>query len=346
MLTSRGGPQALRFPLGGSAPATPAWANGVPAGLLVLCAVACALAPWSVGARAALSLAVVALAGLVHHGFRRKQRAPLGWLLVDTRGIHRIERDQASTIADFTEPLGVTVFASVDRAVLRVALTSPRSARYVTACVRDAGDAEAAHSLVERAVTVADEDLRGGSEWSLSAADAERFVNEVVRRVPGALDRVYLSDATGAPIVLERTELWVGGRRIDLSAPLEWRASLFQELGAYVVSVCQATWIRQADVEVVLVASVPGEGARVRDADEAIRAAGDEPIVRRMLARDVRLMQASVAEPPPRELRFAIDRTFMLALRHALDRAPRGSRASLPSLRSSQPDSVAGEKLG
>jgi hypothetical protein len=44
------------------------------------------------------------------------------------------------------------------------------------------------------------------------------------------------------------------------------------------------------------------------------------------VARDLRLMEASPGEPPPRELRHAIDRVFMLPLRRALDRAPRISR--------------------
>jgi hypothetical protein len=130
-----------------------------------------------------------------------------------------------------------------------------------------------------------------------------------------------------------------------LNAPIEWRAFLFQELGAYAVSVCQATWVRQADVEVVFVASVASEGTEVRETDAAVRAAGEGALVRRALARDVRLMQATAGEPPPRELRCAIDRTFMLPVRHALDRAPRAARASAPSHRTA---TAAGprEKIG
>jgi hypothetical protein len=189
-------------------------------------------------------------------------------------------------------------------------------------------DAAAAHALIERTTTVGDEDLRGGREWALSAGDADRFVREVLRWAPGALDRVYLSDATGEPVVLDRTELRVGGRRIDLAAPLEWRASLFQELGAHAVLVCQATWVRQADLEFVLVAPLAADAMQIREPDPALRAAGEDSVVRRALARDVRLMQATIGEPPPRDLRRAIDRAFMLPLRQAFDRAPRGSRPS------------------
>jgi hypothetical protein len=44
-------------------------------------------------------------------------------------------------------------------------------------------------------------------------------------------------------------------------------------------------------------------------------------------APDAKLLQTVSGEPPPRELRRAIDRMFMLPLRRALDRAPRVSRA-------------------
>jgi hypothetical protein len=293
-----------------------------------------------------LALAFVAAAAGAHHALRRgMNRPPSGWLVVDGRGVHRVERNRAATLADFGEPLGVTVFASVDRATLRLALTSPRAARYVAARVQDAADAAAAHTVIERATTVADEDLRGGASGWLSASDAERFVDAVARRSPGALDRAYLSGPMGEPVVLDRGELRVGPKRFDLTAPVEWRAFLFQELGAYAVSVCQATWVRQADVEVVLVSSVSSEGAQVRETDAAVRAAGEGAAVRRSLARDLRLMQAAAGDPPPRELRCAIDRTFMLPVRHALDSAPRASRASYPSART-PPAAGPPEKLG
>jgi hypothetical protein len=125
---------------------------------------------------------------------------------------------------------------------------------------------------------------------------------------------VFLSDASGEPVVLDRTELRVGTRRIDLSAPLEWRAFIFQELGAHAASVCQATWVRQGDGEVVLVAPM-ADGDASRDAPDA------------------RLLQNSSGDPPPRELRRAIDRLFMAPLRRALDRAPRISRVPSSSHR-------------
>jgi hypothetical protein len=148
---------------------------------------------------------------------------------------------------------------------------------------------------------------------------------------------MVLSDAAGQPVTLDRGELRVGARRIDLTTPLEWRASLYQERGAHAASVCQATWIHQGDTEVVLVAPLPADGAWMGDADMALRAAGVGAAVKRSVARDLRLIQASAGEPPPRDVRHAIDRVFMLPLRRALDLAPRASRAAAPPSRPMPP---------
>jgi hypothetical protein len=345
---SRTDSRSLRLPIGTRAVTSSAAALAASIGLplaLLAAAVTVAVQPWPPGVRLLLAASFLALAAWVRHTLHPRRAPPSGWLVVDDEGIHRLERGRAATLAGFDEPIGLTVFASVDRAMLRLAVTTPQAARYLAVRVRDTDDAASAHLLIERALTAADEDVRAPSDRSLSATDADKLVSEVLRRAPGALDRVFLSDAAGEGIILERAEIRVGGRRIDLAQPLDWRASLFQELGAYAVSVCQATWIRQGDFEVVFVASMPGDGARAREADSAVRAAGEEAVVRRTLARDVRLMQASAGEPPPRELRRAIDRTFMLALRQALDRAPRAARASTPSARTA-PQVGAREKLG
>jgi len=279
------------------------------------------------------ALALVAGALVIHRGLRCR-RPPSAWLVVDSRGVHRVERGKTTTLASFNAPLGVTVFASADRSKLLVALTFPGAVRTVAVRVRDANDAAAAHTLFARATTAADGDLLADDECSLSAADAEKLLVEVARRCPGAFDRVLLTDAGGDEIVLDRTELRVGTRRFDLSAPLEWRASLFQELGVYAVSVFQATWLHQADAEVVFVAPMPPEGSEVRSAAAAVQAAGEAIVVQAAFALDVRLMQASPGEPPPRELRRAIDRVFMLPLRRALDRAPRLARPAAAPPRS------------
>ena len=330
----RGSPtgfRALRLPLGPRAEPGSARASGPLSAVLVVCAVAVAVAPlphWAAaGWRAAAAMTLVALGAAIHLVLGARRRPPRGWLVVDDAGVRRIERGRTTEIVDWREPLGVTVLASTDRSTWLVALTSPHATRYLSARVRDAEDAGAAPAMIERATTAADSDLRAGDESALCAADAERLIAEVVRRSPGALDRAYLSDALGEPIVLDRAELRVGQRRIDLSAALEWRALYFQERGAHAASVSQATWVRQGDVELVLVAPVAGYGALPGDGHDArgpglvLHAAAQISV-----ARDLRLMEASPGEPPPRELRHAIDRVFMLPLRRALDRAPRISR--------------------
>ncbi len=322
-------PEVLKLALGPRARTKTDWGGAILRVAITLSAVCVAIAPWgSVAARATAAAVLVALAGVLHQRSSRRRRPPTAWLAIDERGVHRIDgHSPPLTLVDWREPLGATVLASADRARFLIALTTPSATRFVSAHVTHGEDAACAPTLIERATTTPDSDLRVDDEFTLTAADAERLVDQVARRAPESLDRVYLSDATGDPIVLDPPELRVANRRIDLTAPLEWRAFLFQEVGAQAASVCQATWVRQGEVEVVLVAPMAADGTWLREADDAVRAAGEAGVVQRAVARDVRLMQASVCEPPPRELRRAIDRLFMLTLRRALDRAPRVSRA-------------------
>jgi hypothetical protein len=318
---------SLQLPLGPRAEGGAASVRGVVAAVLVACAIAAAVAPWVPWARAAVALALVAVAANVHLAAGRTRRQD-GWLVVDGDGVRRVDDTKADTLAEWNEPFGVTVFADTDRSKFLLAFTSPRATRYLSARVHGADDAALAAVVIERAVTADASELRGGDASALSAASAGRLLAEVSRRAPAALDRLYLSDATGEAVMLDRAELRVGARRIDLSAPLEWRASVYQERGVHATSVSQATWVRQADVEVVLVASVPPEGGWLRGVDGV--PGRPSPLLsegaRDNVMRDLRLMQGAVGEPPPRELRRAIDRVFMLPLRRALDRAPRISR--------------------
>ncbi len=295
---------------------------------LVLLAIAAAVGPWAKWTRASAASALVALAALASRALGRRRQPTHGWLVADAAGLHRVDRASKATLVEWAEPFGLTVLASADRATLLLALTSPRATRYVPARVRDAEDAAAAVNVIERATTAASSDLRPGDDAALCASDAEKLLAEVGRRSPASVDRVYLSDATGQAVVLDGPELRVGARRIDLLAPLEWRATLFQERGAHAASVCQATWVHQGDVEVVLVAPLPADGSWVGDTHVAVRAAGNGASVRRSVARDLRLIQAAAGEAPPRDARHAIDRVFMLPLRRALDLAPRASRVA------------------
>jgi hypothetical protein len=296
----------VRFPLGPRVASSLARAAGLIAAVVVALAVLVAMMPWTGGMRAGLAAVLVALAGTLHHVLAGRRRPPVGWLVLDPHGVKRLGE---APLLRWAEPFGVTVLASVDRRRLALAFTSARATRFLPVRVLDAGDAAEAPSLFARAVSAADADLPADESGSLCAADAERLLSAMARRAPGALDCVYLQDASGEPVVLDRGELRVGARRIDLSAPLEWRAFVFEELGVHAVSVCQATWVRQGDGEVVLVAPLGDGSASFRNAPDA------------------RLMQAVTGEPPPRELRRAIDRLFMLPLRRALDKAPRASRA-------------------
>jgi hypothetical protein len=339
-------PELQRFALGapdaGVSPA-PAWGVLALQAGLIAGAVCVAIAPWATPtARAIAAVLMVALAGFVHQVSSRRRRPPKAWLVVDDRGVHRRdERDGAAppvTLAEWREPIGATILASADRMRFLIALTTERATRFVSVRGATGEDVARAPTLIERATTTPDSDLRTDDESSLTTADAERLLRTLAERAPLSLDRLYLSDAGGEPLVLDRTELRVGLRRIDLDAPLEWRAFLFQEVGAQAASVCQSTWVRQGDIEVFLVAPMAADGTWLPDTEDAARfglLAAEGGTVQRSLARDFRLMQASVSEPPPRELRRAIDRLFMLPLRRALDRAPRVSK--FPSSSSSQP---------
>jgi hypothetical protein len=332
-------PEPLRLPLGIRVPHGSTWAPIALAAALVAIAVVAAVTPWAgLVWRAAAASALVTLAALGHNATVGRRQPIKGWLVLDEKGLQKVDSAREGTapckLVAWSEPFGVTVLASADRARFVVALTSARAIRYVAVRVADGEDATSVPMLLDRATTAPDGDLRTDDQAALAAADAERLLREIARRAPTSLERIYLSDGYGEPVVLESTELRVGVRRIDLADPLEWRAFVFQEAGAQVASVCQATWIRQGDAEVVLVAPMAAEGAWPREASESARMAGRATAIRRAIARDARLMQAAIGEPPPRDLRRAIDRVFMLPLRRAIDRAPRISRVpSSSSLR-------------
>jgi hypothetical protein len=300
----RRGTDSLRLPLRYEVSQGSSTGAVVLALALVAGAVAVASAPWVSSApwRAAAALALVAVAAAVHGTSASGRRSTKAWLVLDECGMHELDRSgaaaRATTVVGWREPFGATVFGTADRATFLIALTSPCATRLVS--VRAAGhqDLACARTLLERASPLP-ETFRAREGAVLGASDAERLLRELARRAPAALDRVYLSDAYGEPVVLDGRELRVGGRRIDLSSPLESRAFVFQEGSMHAAVVCQATWVRQADVEVVLVSPLAAEGA---------------------------WSHATVVEPPPRELRRAIDRLYMLPLRRAIDRAPRARR--------------------
>jgi hypothetical protein len=335
----RAASETMRLPLGPRATSRAASAWGAVAGALVFCALVAAVGPWGGVLRAAGAAALVALAAVVHQTLGLRRRPPHGWLVADDAGLHRVDAMRAAQLVEWDQPFGVSIFASPNRQKLVFAFTTPRAMRFLTVRLRSEQDAQSAATVVERAMTAAESDVAVGDESELAPADGEQLMSELLRRAPSALDRVFLSDATGDAVVLDRSELRVGARRIDLTAPLEWRAFLFQERGVQAASVCQATWVRQADAELVLVAPMPADGVwfrEVQDGERRPKLIESNASVRASVARDLRLMQATAGEPPARELRRAIDRVFMLPLRRALDRAPRVTRGPAP--RPSRPE--------
>ena len=113
---------------------------------------------------------------------------------------------------------------------------------------------------------------------------------------------------------------------------------MFHESTGQAVVFYQGTWIRQNGSEVVLVAPMP--------ASDVPREAGAHREARgrlgRALTRDLRLLQSPPESPPPRDLRVAIDRPFMMAVRRVLDEAPLGVRtvATVPRPRTEKRDSI------
>jgi hypothetical protein len=343
---ARAKPSALSLPLTAipepTAPRSPAALGG--AAFFATLALAMVLVPVAVFARAAGALALVATAAMFvrrasHHALASRARAR-GWIVTDDRGVSRIEasfasaRGRARALVRWSEPFGVTVLTAVPaahagrgtRAI--VAFTTPTETRYVAVTIADADDAAASMALLGRAVVVTDAELSsvlGDGGVALSGKDAARLLGVVTRRAPGALDRLYLSGARSEPIVLDRGTLRIGKHVLDLAAPLEWRGFMFHESAGIVAAFYQATWVRQLDAEAVLVAPMPAEASQARD------------------ARELRVVQSLPGEPPARELRVAIERLFMLPLRHALDRAPRISLlpppATLPT-RPSRPEGL------
>jgi hypothetical protein len=277
-------------------------------------------------ARVACALVVAALLAAALVSRRRGALAPAGWIVADGAGVSRERAGAAVRLAPWGGRFGVAVLAGESQGRGLLAFTTSEATRLVPVRARADGDddAAAARELFARASSIPDAELPSatddGGDDALSAADALRLLAAIRAREPAAVDRILLSDPRGAPIVLEGHELRAGERVIDLTQPLEWRSFLFLESAGPLAAVVQATWVRQAGVEVVLVAPMHPDATSVSpSAPHASR------------PRDARWSTSAPDAAPPIELRMAIERLFMAPLRHALDRAPRASRAPAPS---------------
>jgi hypothetical protein len=271
--------------------------------------------PLPVGARV-VGVVLVGLGLALARVLRARPRdRAAGWIVVDPNGIARHRSSGDARLVFWAERFGLVVLSNESKTRGLIAITTPEQTRYVPVRVAGAQDEAAARELFARGPSLGDTDVALAPlerDEALSAADAVALVAAVRAHDRSAIDRILLSDPHGAAVVLEGTELRAGERLIDLTAPLEWRAFLFLESAGPLGAVVQATWVRQAGTEVVLVA--PQGDTR-------------DPAPRGRFS--------SIPDaPPPIELRIAIERLFMAPLRHALDGAPRASRSPAPTARS------------
>jgi len=255
-----------------------------------------------------------------------------------------IPRPEPERLLDFAQPFGLTLLGNRKRDRLVLAVTTAHRAAYFGAHV-DPKDRRTYHAMLSRASTVSDDDAvldaasPDGAPFDLALADLSELLTLLLRADRGAFERCFLSDTHGKPVVLDGAELRIGRLWFDLRSPLLWRAALFQEPFATVlpasdrdatpkatagVMVYQATWVQQGLSEAVLV-SLLGPLGPLPTHESLL---GEPPLgpemadVASAVLRDLRLMRAAAEPPPPSELRFGIEHTFMLRLRAALDRAP------------------------
>lgn len=255
----------------------------------------------------------------------RRAALPTGaYVESDGVGLTRVRADEDTpkTIITWDVPFGLRLLASYGRPTALLAFTTPTQTRYVP--VRTDNPTDLDDALFARIAVLTDLDLVDGAvhQAALSAAAAAALVRHVEHHDKDALGRVYLSDGEGMPIALERATLAVGERKIDLTSQLEWRPLMFHESTGQAAALYQATWIKQAGSEVVLVAPMPA--SIVPREPSAHRAATSK--LGRALTRDLRLLQAPAETPPARDVRVAIDRPFMMAVRRVLDDAPLAAR--------------------
>lgn len=286
---------------------------------------------------------------------RRRVKRPLRRLRIDASGIaletvsHREPRGVLQErLIDLSSTFGITLLSDPVRHRLVLAVTGTGRAVYFSARV-DPEERHAYRRLLSSASTVSDDDAvldalgPDGAPLELKLVDMNAFLEFLLLRDGMAMDRCFLSDTHGAPVILDNHELHIGIKGFDLRAPLEWRAMLFQEPFGTVtpvsdhepaqnppggVMVYQATWVRQGISEAVLVSLIPSVSSVATPPHPP---AGEVPEVASAVLRDLRLMQASPEPPPPAELRVAIERMYMVRLRAALDRAPRPSHKDIPS---------------
>lgn len=298
----------------------------------VLAVLALAAAPVVPGLplAARFALGLVAVGALLFALVRRAHGARESGVSVvaDASGLTRATADGSKPIVAWDAPFGVTLLASYGRPHALLAFTTPTQTRYIP--TRIDGRTDEDDELFSRIAVLADLDFVDGitHDAALTASDAAAIVRHAeARSETSPLGRVYLSDGRGGPIALDRATLSVNERAFDLTSHLEWRALMFHESTGQAAALYQATWIRQNGAEVVLVAPMPA--SIVPREPNAHREASGR--LGRALTRDLKLLQSPAETPPSRDVRVAIDRPFMLAVRRVLDEAPLAARVVPPA---------------
>lgn len=275
-------------------------------------------------------LAFVAIGAVIYAaaGKKRTARASGVSVIADSSGLTRTSAEATKPIVSWDGPFGITLLASYGRPHALLAFTTPTQTRYIPTRIDDRTEED--DELFARIAVLADLDFVDGitHDAALAASDAAAIVRHAESRSDvSPLGRVYLSDGRGEPIALDRATLSIDKHSFDLTSHLEWRALMFHESTGQAAALYQATWIRQNGSEVVLVAPMPA--SIVPREPNAHREASGR--LGRALTRDLKLLQSPAEAPPARDVRVAIDRPFMLAVRRVLDEAPLATRVMPPA---------------
>lgn len=285
-------------------------------------------------------LIVLAAVGSYLLGRSKPAVGPRRGLILDQREL-RFDPGTALGLAELVVKLegrfGATLLADRARSRVVLALTTQQATFYVGATVDgELGDRERA--LLASAFTVASDeralDATGpdGAPLLLPLSELERLYAALLRLDPRCGSRVLLTDARGELVMLDEGRLQVGRRSFDLAVGLEWHGVLFRESALDALTVYQGTHVRQGGNEVVFVSLLPALAAPGVPGDVSVTS---EPLLERAVRRDMALLHERAEEPPPAELRVAIDRVFMLPLRAALNAtrqqpSPQTDLASMP----------------
>lgn len=245
-------------------------------------------------------------------------------LVLDDKELVFVDGANRTQLLALDRRFGITLLASPSRSELVIAITHRDGVEYLAG--RDPS-ADKHVNVLARAITTPENDLPIGDRVP-QFREGDRLLELVAAleaRAPGALDRVFLSDAGMADVVLDGRKLRAGQIDFDLLSPLAWRAYAFQEGSSFASHSFQATQIRQGEREIVLVALSPtGELATPSLISPPPGHTGPlaSEVIQRALARDLRLAHCLADIPPPRTQRIAMDRLFVPRIRVALDLAP------------------------